>query len=67
VVAIPARAIDEAIEAAEEIARAEESIRRAIEGGQDLRSARVAVGYFISNGATNFIQPETNFPRTMWF
>jgi 4-hydroxy-4-methyl-2-oxoglutarate aldolase len=46
VVAIPGLRIDEVIATAMEIAAAEESIRRAIEAGQDLRAARAAVGYF---------------------
>jgi 4-hydroxy-4-methyl-2-oxoglutarate aldolase len=46
VVAVPAPRIDELIEAAREIAAAEESIRKAVERGQDLKSARDAVGYF---------------------
>ena len=46
VVAIPASRIDEVLATATEIATAEESIRRAIEAGQDLRAARAAVGYF---------------------
>ncbi|MGO9454531.1 MAG: RraA family protein [Candidatus Binataceae bacterium] len=46
VVAIPMSRIDEVLATATEIATAEESIRRAIEAGQDLRAARAAVGYF---------------------
>jgi 4-hydroxy-4-methyl-2-oxoglutarate aldolase len=46
VVAIPAARIDEVIEAAGEIAAAEESIRQAVERGENLKSAREAVGYF---------------------
>lgn len=46
VVAIPAARIDEVIEAAREIAAAEQSIRQAVERGENLKSAREAVGYF---------------------
>lgn len=46
VVTIPASRIDEVIGAATEIATAEGRIRNAIGKGQDLRSARAAVGYF---------------------
>lgn len=45
VVAIPAHRVDEVLEAAREIARAEDAIREAVEGGMTLREARAQLGY----------------------
>jgi regulator of RNase E activity RraA len=44
-VAVPAARVDDVLAVAEEIERAEDAIRAAIEGGASLRDARRAVGY----------------------
>jgi 4-hydroxy-4-methyl-2-oxoglutarate aldolase len=44
-VAVPAARVEEVLAAAEEIERAEDAIRAAVEAGSPLREARIAAGY----------------------